>query len=129
MPVRFDIDKENRIITGSVSGDVSRDALASMLIQLKIITTNTTDCNLIFDLSDSQLTSSQMDMYRVISIVSSIVALREQIGEKIAHIVPDRRERIIHARDIGTVAALRGIDYQVFTGLEKAYEWLKPLEP
>lgn len=124
MAIRFDIDKEKGIITGSVSGEVSRDILAEMLGQLKIITANNTDCNLIFDLSNSELESTQMDMYRVIDIVSGILNIRDQFGEKIAHIVPDQKARITHAQDIGSVATIRGINYRVFTRIEQARKWL-----
>lgn len=124
MAIRFDIDKEKGVITGTVSGEVSRDILADMLAQLKIITTNNRNCNLIFDLSNSELESTQMDMYRVIDIVSGILNIRDQFGEKIAHIVPDQKERIVHAEDIGSVATIRGINYQVFTRLEQAWKWL-----
>lgn len=124
MAIRFDIDKDKRIITGTVTGDVSREILADLLAQLKIITANTRDCNLIFDLSDSELEAPQMDMYRVIDIVSAIISIRDQFGEKIAHIVPNKQARITHAQDIGSVAAIRGINYQVFTRMEHARKWL-----
>lgn len=124
MAIRFNIDKEKRIITGTVSGEIGRDILADMLSQLKIITANNNHCNLIFDLRDTELETTQMDMYRVIDIVSAIISIREQFGEKIAHIVPDKKERIIHAQDIGSVATIRGINYQVFTRIEQARKWL-----
>lgn len=124
MTIRFDIEKEKRIITGTVSGDISREILADMLAQLKIITANNNNCNLLFDFTDTELKPSQMDMYRVIDIVSMIISIREQFGEKIAQVVPDKKERIIHAEDIGSVAKIRGINYQVFTRIEQARKWL-----
>ena len=124
MTIRFDIDKEKRIITGAVSGEVNREILADMLAQLEIITANNTSCNLIFDFRDTELKPTQMDMYRVIDIVSMIISIREQFGEKIAQVVPDKKERIIHAEDIGSVARIRGVNYQVFTKIEQARKWL-----
>jgi hypothetical protein len=124
MAIRFDIDKEKQIITGTVTGEIHREILVDMLAQLKILTANTPGCNLIFDFRDTELSPSQMDMYRVIDIVSTIIAIREQFGEKIAHLVPDRKDRIIHAQDIGSVAKIRGINYQVFTRPEQARRWL-----
>lgn len=124
MTIRFNIEKEKRIITGTVSGDVSREILADMLAQLKIITANNNNCNLLFDFSDTELKPTQMDMYRVIDVVSMIISIREQFGEKIAQVVPDSKDRIIHAEDIGSVAKIRGINYQVFTKIEQARKWL-----
>jgi len=124
MAIQFEIDKKKRVITGTISGDVSRDVLADMMAQLHILTTNNSDCNLLFDLSKSELEPAQMDMYRVIDMVSAIISIREQFGEKIAHIVPNRKDRIIHARDIGSVAKIRGINYRVFTEIDQARAWL-----
>ena len=124
MAIRFDIDKEKRIITGSLSGAVYREILTDMLAQLNIITANNSGCNLLFDFTETELEPSQMDMYRVIDIVSAIINIREQFGEKVAHVVPDKKERIIHAQDIGSVARIRGVNYQVFTKIEQARHWL-----
>ena len=124
MDVSFDIDKEKKIISGVVTGALHRDILMNLLAQLRIITTNNRGCNLIFDLSDTSLETTQMDMYRIIDVVSSIVELKDQLGEKIAHVVPDKKDRIMHAEDIGSVAMIRGINYQVFTDVEQARSWL-----
>lgn len=124
MDVSFDIDKEKKIISGVVAGALHRDILMNLLAQLRVITTNNRGCNLLFDLSDTSLETTQMDMYRIIDVVSSIVELKDQLGEKIAHVVPDKKDRIIHAEDIGSVAMIRGINYQVFTDIEQARTWL-----
>lgn len=120
----FDIDKEKKIISGVVVGALHRDILMNLLAQLRVITTNNRGCNLLFDLSDTSLETTQMDMYRIIDVVSSIVELKDQLGEKIAHVVPDKKDRIVHAEDIGSVAMIRGINYQVFTDIEQARTWL-----
>lgn len=124
MDVSFDIDKEKKIISGVVTGALHRDILMNLLAQLRVITTNNSGCNLLFDLSDTSLETTQMDMYRIIDVVSSIVELKDQLGEKIAHVVPDKKDRIVHAEDIGSVAMIRGINYQVFTDIEQARTWL-----
>ncbi len=124
MDVRFDIDKEHHIITGVVSGALRRDILMNLLAQLSIISANNQGCNLLFDLSQTTLETEQMDMYRVIDVVSAIVDLKDQLGNKIAHVVPDNRDRVVHAEDIGSVAMIRGINYRVFTDIDKAWEWL-----
>lgn len=124
MDVSFDIDKEKKIISGVVTGALHRDILMNLLAQLRVITTNNRGCNLLFDLSDTSLETTQMDMYRIIDVVSSIVELKDQLGEKIAHVVPDKKNRIVHAEDIGSVAMIRGINYQVFTDIEQARTWL-----
>lgn len=124
MDVSFDIDKEKKIISGVVTGALHRDILMNLLAQLRVITTNNSGCNLLFDLSDTSLETTQMDMYRIIDVVSSIVELKDQLGEKIAHVVPDKKNRIVHAEDIGSVAMIRGINYQVFTDIEQARTWL-----
>ena len=124
MNIRYDIDKENRIIIGIVSGQLHRDILLNLLAQLRIISSNNRGCNLLFDLRQTALQASQMDMYRIIDVVSAIIDLKDQLGDKIAHVVPDIKARIVHAEDIGAVATIRGIDYQVFTDLEKARNWL-----
>ena len=124
MDVSFDIDKENKIISGVVTGALHRDILMNLLAQLRVITSNNRGCNLLFDLSDTSLETTQMDMYRIIDVVSSIVELKDQLGEKIAHVVPDKKGRIAHAEDIGSVAMIRGINYQVFTDIEQARTWL-----
>jgi hypothetical protein len=49
MDVRYDIDKENRIIIGIVSGSLDRDILMNLLAQLRIISSNNRGCNLLFD--------------------------------------------------------------------------------
>jgi hypothetical protein len=81
--------------------------------------------NLLFDLRQTSLKSSQMDMYRVIDVVSTIVDLKEQLGEKIAHVVPDSKDRVEHAKDIGSVAMIRGLNYKVFTDIDLAWKWLQ----
>ena len=124
MDVSFDINKEKKIISGVVTGALHRDILMNLLAQLRVITTNNRGCNLLFDLSDTSLETTQMDMYRIIDVVSSIVELKDQLGEKIAHVVPDKKNRIVHAEDIGSVAMIRGINYQVFTDIEQARTWL-----
>ena len=124
MDVSFDINKEKKIISGVVVGALHRDILMNLLAQLRVITTNNRGCNLLFDLSDTSLETTQMDMYRIIDVVSSIVELKDQLGEKIAHVVPDKKNRIVHAEDIGSVAMIRGINYQVFTDIEQARTWL-----
>lgn len=124
MTISFEIEKEKRIITGYVSGEVNREILADMLAQLKIITANNNNCNLLFDFRNTELKPTQMDMYRVIDVVSMIISIREQFGEKIAQVVPDKKERIVHAQDIGSVAKIRGINYHVFTRIEQARKWL-----
>ena len=125
MDVRFDIDKEHKIITGAVSGALHRDILLNLLAQLRIISSNNMGCNLLFDLQQTSLESSQMDMSRVIDVVSAIVDLKDQLGDKIAHVVPDREDRIQHANDIGSVAMIRGLNYKVFTDIDRARKWLQ----
>ena len=125
MDVRFDIDKESKIITGVVSGALHRDLLLNLLAQLRIISANNTGCNLLFDLRHTSLESSQMDMYRVIDVVSAIIDLKDQLGDKIAHVVPDREDRVEHANDIGSVAMIRGLNYKVFTDITLAWKWLQ----
>lgn len=124
MSVRFDIDKEKHVITGVISGSLDRAVLANMLAQLKIISSNNQGCNTLFDLRQTSLSDSQMDMHRVIDIVSAIIDMRSQLGDKIAHVVPDIKARVVHAEDIGAVATIRGINYRVFTDMEKAADWL-----
>ena len=125
MDIRFDIDKEHKIITGAVSGTLHRDILLNLLAQLRIISSNNTGCNLLFDLQQTSLESSQMDMSRVIDVVSAIIDLKDQLGDKIAHVVPDREDRIQHANDIGSVAMIRGLNYKVFTDIDRARKWLQ----
>ena len=125
MDVRFDIDKQDKIISGVVSGALHRDILLNMLAQLRIITANNTGCSLLFDLRQTSLKSSQMDMYRIIDVVSAIVDLKDQMGDKIAHVVPDDKDRVEHARDIGSVAMIRGLNYKVFTDIDLAWTWLQ----
>ena len=125
MDVRFDIDKEHRIITGVASGALHRDILFNLLAQLRIISSNNTGCNLLFDLRQTSLDSAQMDMYRIIDVVSAIVDLKDQLGDKIAHLVPDREDRVVHANDIGSVAMIRGLNYKVFTDMDLAWKWLQ----
>lgn len=124
MSVRFDIDKEKHVITGVISGSLDRAVLANMLAQLRIITSNNQGYNTLFDLRQTSLSDSQMDMHRVIDIVSAIIDMRSQLGDKIAHVVPDIKARVVHAEDIGAVATIRGINYRVFTDMEKAADWL-----
>ena len=125
MDVRFAIDKEHKIITGVVSGALHRNILMNLLAQLSIISANNQGCNLLFDLRQTTLEAAQMDMYRVIDVVSAIVDLKDQLGDKIAHVVPDNRDRVVHAEDIGSVAMIRGINYRVFTDIDEAWEWLR----
>jgi hypothetical protein len=125
MDVRFTIDKQHKIISGVVSGPLHRDILLNLLAQLRVISANNTGCNLLFDLSRTSLKSSQMDLYRVIDVVSAIVDLKEQLGEKIAHVVPDSNDRVEHAEDIGSVAMIRGLNYKVFTDKDQAWKWLQ----
>ena len=125
MDVRFDIDKQDKIITGVVSGALHRDIVQNLLSQLRIISANNTGCNLLFDLRKTSLESSQMDMYRVIDVVSTIVDLKEQLGDKIAHVVPYSKDRLEHAEDIGSLALIRGLNYKVFTDLDLAWKWLQ----
>ena len=125
MNVRFDINKEHKIITGMVSGALHRDILLNLLAQLRIISSNNTGCNLLFDLRETSLETSQMDMYRVIDVVSAIVDLKDQLGARIAHVVPDREDRIQHANDIGSGDMIRGLNYKVFTDIERAWNWLQ----
>lgn len=124
MDVRYDIDKENRIIIGIVSGSLDRDILMNLLAQLRIISSNNRGCNLLFDLRATSLESSQMDMYRVIDVVSAILEIKDHLGEKIAHVVPEQEDRVVHAEDIGSVAKIRGLNYRVFTDLVRARKWL-----
>ena len=113
MNVRFDIDKGKNVITGVISGPLDRDVLANLLVQLRIITSNNQGCNLIFDLRQTSLSANQMDMHRVID-------MRSQLGDKIAHVVPDSKARVLHAEDIGAVATIRGFNYRVFTDMGTA---------
>ena len=124
MDVRFEIEKENRVIVCVVAGQLNRDVLINLLTQLRIMTTNHSGNNLLFDLRQTALEKKQMDLHRVIDFVSAIVDMRGQLGEKVAHVVPADQDRVAHAEDIGSVATIRGIDYQVFTDLEKARNWL-----
>jgi len=124
MGIRFDIDKQRKIISGVVSGPLHRDILLNMLAQLRVISANNTGCNLLFDLRQTTLKSSQMDLYRVMDVVSAIVDLKDQLGDKIAHVVPDSKDRFEHAEDIGSVAMIRGLNYKVFTDRELAWKWL-----
>ena len=124
MDVRYDIDKENKIIIGVVSGALDRDVLMNLLAQLRIISSNNRGCNLLFDLRATSLESSQMDMYRVIDVVSAILEIKDHLGEKIAHVVPENKDRVVHAEDIGSVAKIRGLNYRVFTDLVRARKWL-----
>ena len=124
MDVRFDIDKEHKIITGMVSGALHRDILLNLLAQLRIISANNQGCNLLFDLRQTTLEAAQMDMYRVIDVVSAIIDLKDQLGDKIAHVVPENKDRVVHAEDIGSVAMIRGINYRVFTDFDQAWKWL-----
>ena len=124
MDIRFDIDKEHKIIIGVVSGALHRDLLLNMLAQLRIISANNQGCSLLFDLRQTTLEAAQMDMYRVIDVVSAIIDLKDQLGEKIAHVVPENKDRVVHAEDIGSVAMIRGINYRVFTDFEHAWKWL-----
>ena len=124
MNVRFDIDKEKQIIICTVFGPLNRDILMNLLTQLKIIVSNNQGCNLLFDLQATSLKKNQMDMHRVIDVVSAIINIKSQLGEKVAHVVPVSDERVVHAEDIGSVATIRGIDYQVFTDVSTARTWL-----
>ncbi len=124
MNVQFDIDKNEQIITCTVTGALNRDILMNLLTQLKIIASNNQGCNLLFDLRETSLKKNQMDMHRVIDIVSAIINIKNQLGEKVAHVVPVSDERVVHAEDIGSVATIRGIDYQVFTDKAAARTWL-----
>lgn len=124
MTVRYAIDQQNEIIEGIVSGLLSRDILLSLLTQLKDISDKNQGFNLLFDLRHTSLEKRQMDMHRVIDFVSAIIGIKEQLGGKIAHVVPDNKERIIHAEDIGSVARIRDINYRVFTNIEQARNWL-----
>lgn len=124
MTVRYDIDKEHRIIIGVVSGELHREILMNLLSQLRVISSNNQGCNLLFDLRQTSLEQSQMDMYRVIDVVTAILELKEQLGDKIAHVVPQEEDRVVHAEDIGSVAMIRGLNYQVFTDIQQAREWL-----
>lgn len=124
MDVRYDIDKENKIIIGIVSGSLDRGILMNLLAQLRIISSNNRGCNLLFDLRATSLESSQMDMYRVIDVVSAILEIKDHLGEKIAHVVPEQEDRVVHAEDNGSVAKIRGLNYRVFTDLARARKWL-----
>lgn len=124
MNLRFDIDKEHQIIICAVSGPLGRDILMNLLTQLKIIASNNRGCNLLFDLRETSLKKNQMDMHRVIDVVSAIVNMKGLLGDKVAHVVPVNDDRVAHAEDIGSVATIRGIDYEVFTDLAKARTWL-----
>ena len=124
MAVRFEIEKDDGIISCIVAGPLNREILINLLTQLKIITANNRGHNLLFDLGGTSLQKSQIDMHRVIDFVSAIVAIRDQMGPKVAHGVPADRDRIAHAHDIGSVAAIRGFDYRVFTDVAKARGWL-----
>ena len=75
MDIRYDIDKENKIIIGVVSGSLDRDILMNLLAQLRIISSKNRGCNLLFDLRATSLESSQMDMYRVIAEVAAILEI------------------------------------------------------
>ena len=125
MDVSFNINKEHKIITGEVSGALHRDIMLNLLAQLRIISTNNTGCNLLFDLRQTTLESSQMDMYRAIDVVSAIVDLKDQLGDKIAHVVPNSEDRVQHANDIGSMAMIRGLNYKVFTDMDLARKWLQ----
>ncbi len=124
MNVRFDIDKEKQVIICTVSGPLNRDILMNLLTQLKIIVSNNQGCNLLLDMRETSLKKNQMDMHRVIDVVSAIVNMKSQLGGKVVHVVPVDDDRVVHAEDIGSVAAIRGIDYKVFTDLVKAQAWL-----
>ncbi len=124
MNVRFDIDKEKNVITGVISGPLDRLVLNNLLTQLKIITSNNHGYALLFDLTQTSLSACQMDMHRVIDIVSAIIEIKSQLSGKIAHVVPDIKARVVHAEDIGAVATIRGINYRVFTDIKEASDWL-----
>ena len=124
MDVRYKIDKENKIIIGIVSGSLNRDILMNLLAQLRILSSNNRGCNLLFDLRATSLETTQMDMYRVIDVVSGILEIKDQLGGKIAHVVPEIKDRVVHAEDIGSVATIRGLNYRVFTDLARARNWL-----
>lgn len=124
MDVRYKIDKENKIIIGIVSGSLNRDILLNLLAQLRILSSNNRGCNLLFDLRATSLETTQMDMYRVIDVVSGILEIKDQLGGKIAHVVPEIKDRVVHAEDIGSVATIRGLNYRVFTDLARARNWL-----
>lgn len=124
MNVRYDIDKENKIIIGVISGELHRDILQNLLSQLRIISTNNRGCNILFDLRQTSLETTQMGMHRIIDLASAIVDLKDQLGDKIAHVVPEDKDRIVHAEDIGSVAKARGFKYRVFNDIEQARNWL-----
>lgn len=124
MDIQYRIDKEHKIIIGIVSGALNRDILMNLLAQLRIISSNNKGCNLLFDLRATSLVAAQMDMYRVIDVVSAIVEIKDQLGGKIAHVVPELEDRVVHAEDIGSVATIRGLNYRVFTDLARARNWL-----
>jgi hypothetical protein len=124
MNVRFDIDKDKQVITCTIGGPLNRDILMNLLTQLKIIVSNNQGCSLLMDLRETSLKKNQMDMHRVIDVVSAIVNMKSQLGDKVAHVVPVDDDRVVHAEDIGSVAAIRGIVYKVFTDLVKAQTWL-----
>ena len=125
MSVEFDIDKEKNIISIIVSDRVNRDRVNFILSKLHEITVGYSGYHLLFDLRDTYLEKRQLDMTRVVDIASSIGAMKDELGGKIAHVSPDDDARLAHSKDIESVVSVWGIDYKVFTDIEKAKEWLE----
>ena len=124
MDVKFQINKERNIIKSVVTGTFERKELELFLSKLRDITTQHKGYKLLVDLRDTALDNKQMDMYRIMDIVTTLVDIKDQLDGQIAHVIPNVANRLEHAEDIGSVASIRGINYKVFTDMQQALKWL-----
>ena len=124
MDVKFQINKERNIIKSVVTGTFERKELELFLSKLRDITTQHKGYKLLVDLRDTDLDMQQMDMYRIMDIVTTLADIKEQLDGQIAHVIPNVANRVGHAEDIGSVASIRGLNYKVFTDMKQALKWL-----
>ena len=121
------IYKIQDFIRKDASGELSYNRAETILKEIAVTAASHPNHNILLDFRNTSVAHSNMT--DIIKIALEVDKYKFILKNRIASIIPDESERILHAQKVEAAFNLKGIQYKFFTDFEAAIQWLSDVAP
>jgi hypothetical protein len=115
------IDKVNRIIQKTVTGELHTERSLRLVREASMAASLHKDYNVLMDLRETVTGPAMLDL---MAIASACSELNFDANRKIAFLIPDAADRVRFARLFRTCMETQGLNFKQFFDYDAAMRWL-----
>ncbi len=128
VPSGIKIYKIKDFIRKDESGELSRDRVKEIILEIGTAAAFHPDHNILIDFRETTI-SHDVNMTDIMKSAKELFVFKDVLRNKIANIIPKDKDRVSIAEKAEAAIQLGGIHYKFFTDFEAAIEWLSDIKP